>query len=502
MKRVSYYKDIYSSPRNQSKGGNKMRGRNITILCLFLLGGQAMAKGRWFPFKLKELKNHITPSMSNSNWTRMGEIPEAQCVNKLLQAKDGIIYAAVSCGEDMAWTGRVFKSPDGCETWDSTATIPGNVSEVYSILQTQNGTLYITTEDSGRIFKSINGGDSWVETGKLEEVDFTHPIIETSTGILYTGTGRYEGIGRIFKSQNKGETWMLAGKFDSVWGVSSLLETSDGALYAGTEIGYEELIGRPIFKSTDGGDTWEYAGNMEGAIWVSSIVESQDGIIYALAGCLEVVDSETLGIGKVFKSGDNGETWEETQELPKGEMCWVFALIQASDGTLYVGMGILESEVELYPKVFKSIDGGENWINTGPLGVWGHTFSLLETSDGTIYAGTGGQEGGYVFKYTPTGIEEKTFATLSKTLQVSPNPFSQGTRFKYQGITGEVNITIYDATGRPVRTLLRAKGRGQGVRSITWNGEDDKGKLLPSGIYFCEFRAGTQKVVKKMVLLR
>jgi len=283
-------------------------------LSLFIISGEATAKRRWFPFKPKNLKSHI----ATSHWTRMGEIPDAL---ELIQAKDGTIYASAIC-RDMR--GRVFKSRDNCETWDSTATIPGDVLFIWSILEGEDGTLYIATSDSGKVFKSNSKGDSWIETGRLDKAISTLSLIEASSGILYAGTACIDEVGRVFKSENKGESWIEAAKLDSTWRIEVLFEASDGTLYAGTSINREEMIGRPLFKSTDGGNSWEITGNMGRAFTVSSIIESQDRTLYASVICLEVVDSETLYVGRVFKSKDKGESWEETQKLPQGkEMTWV-----------------------------------------------------------------------------------------------------------------------------------------------------------------------------------
>jgi len=462
-------------------------------LSLSIISGEAIAKGRWFPFKPKNLKSHI----ATSNWTRMGEIPDATDVLELIQAKDGTIYASAIC-RDMR--GRVFKSRDNCETWDSTATIPGDVLFIWSILEGEDGTLYIATSDSGKVFKSNSKGDSWIETGRLDKAISTLSLIEASSGILYAGTACIDEVGRVFKSENKGESWIEAAKLDSTWRIEVLFEASDGTLYAGTSINREEMIGRPLFKSTDGGNSWEITGNMGRAFTVSSIIESQDRTLYASVICLEVVDSETLYVGRVFKSKDKGESWEETQKLPQGkEMTWASALIQAFDGTLYLGMGLLEEEWVVYPKVLKSTDGGETWVDTGPLGVERMVNTLLETSDGNIYAGTGG----YVLKYTPTGIEEKASPTLSKTLQVSPNPFKEFSVISFQfPVKDRIGLKIYDASGRLVKTFTKTQSQKPRTYSITWDGRDEKGIEVPPGVYFIQAKTPIGVEVEKILKIR
>lgn len=83
-----------------------------------------------------------------------------------------------------------------------------------------------------------------------------------------------------------------------------------------------------------------------------------------------------------------------------------------------------------------------------------------------------------------------------------PNPFNPETTITFQ-ITqpGEVIVGIYDVLGRQVRKLL-AQRLTSGLHSVPWNGQDDQGQLLPSGIYFCRLRAENHVQWRKMLLVR
>ena len=65
----------------------------------------------------------------------------------------------------------------------------------------------------------------------------------------------------------------------------------------------------------------------------------------------------------------------------------------------------------------------------------------------------------------------------------------------------QVDLRVYDATGKLVKTLVDAE-EGPGVKEIVWNGRDDKGRLLPNGVYFCRLKASGRSLVRKLVLLR
>lgn len=95
-------------------------------------------------------------------------------------------------------------------------------------------------------------------------------------------------------------------------------------------------------------------------------------------------------------------------------------------------------------------------------------------------------------------------AALSRLkLAASPDPFNPRTRLQFSlDAPGAVDLTVHDIAGRPVRRLLVAAGRSAGDHTVTWDGRDDNGRLLPSGKYFCRLRAGAEAAARAVVLLK
>jgi hypothetical protein len=90
----------------------------------------------------------------------------------------------------------------------------------------------------------------------------------------------------------------------------------------------------------------------------------------------------------------------------------------------------------------------------------------------------------------------------ARLLQNVPNPFNAFTVISYSLIRPcGVTIHIYDNTGRLVRTLLKEQLRSAGQHRITWDGRDDWGRRVSSGIYLCRLQAGSTRQSTKMVLL-
>jgi flagellar hook assembly protein FlgD len=64
-----------------------------------------------------------------------------------------------------------------------------------------------------------------------------------------------------------------------------------------------------------------------------------------------------------------------------------------------------------------------------------------------------------------------------------------------------VEIMIYDAMGREVRTLVK-KIQDTGFKSVVWNSTNDYGKPVSAGVYLYQIQAGIYSQTKKMILLK
>jgi hypothetical protein len=83
-----------------------------------------------------------------------------------------------------------------------------------------------------------------------------------------------------------------------------------------------------------------------------------------------------------------------------------------------------------------------------------------------------------------------------------PNPFSSSTRIDFQtDVGGDVRLEIYDVSGRLVRIIHDGPVLPQG-QSKSWDGRDEHGRPLPSGVYFCKAVGEGWSSVKKMTLAR
>jgi hypothetical protein len=83
-----------------------------------------------------------------------------------------------------------------------------------------------------------------------------------------------------------------------------------------------------------------------------------------------------------------------------------------------------------------------------------------------------------------------------------PNPFNPSTAISYElPARGRVTLRVFDAKGRLVRTLVDAV-EPAGVRNARWDGRNDAGAVVGSGVYFCRLETAGISRSRKMVLLK
>jgi len=86
--------------------------------------------------------------------------------------------------------------------------------------------------------------------------------------------------------------------------------------------------------------------------------------------------------------------------------------------------------------------------------------------------------------------------------QNHPNPFNPRTTISFTlPQRGHVRLAIYSADGRLVRTLID-ETTPAGFREVPWDGKDDRGATVSSGVYFYRLESGKQTLARKMVYLK
>lgn len=160
------------------------------------------------------------------------------------------------------------------------------------------------------------------------------------------------------------------------------------------------------------------------------------------------------------------------------------------------------------PYIFSMLSNSELEIGTySPQSYGGSDYCFDEWSDGgdtthivvvpvtdVVYTATFGD---YI-----TGDEVEPVPLANKLHQNHPNPFNPSTTISFSLCERKrASLAVYDVAGRLVRVLIDDVVDA-GPRDVTWNGKDNAGRGVASGVYFYRLEAGEFIETKKMVLLR
>ncbi|MBK7701917.1 MAG: T9SS type A sorting domain-containing protein [bacterium] len=86
--------------------------------------------------------------------------------------------------------------------------------------------------------------------------------------------------------------------------------------------------------------------------------------------------------------------------------------------------------------------------------------------------------------------------------QNAPNPFNPSTTIRFTlADGGDTRLKVFDVRGQHVRDLV-AGGLAAGEHAVTWDGRDDAGATMPSGIYFYRLQSGDFAGMQRMLLLK
>jgi hypothetical protein len=107
-----------------------------------------------------------------------------------------------------------------------------------------------------------------------------------------------------------------------------------------------------------------------------------------------------------------------------------------------------------------------------------------------------------VASLTADGEEMEISPAATQLAQNYPNPFNPSTDIAFTlAETGQISLEIYNIKGQKVNTLAQGNYK-KGEHLVSWNGTDDSGKPVSSGIYFYKLKDGRYTSTKKMILMK
>ena len=130
-------------------------------------------------------------------------------------------------------------------------------------------------------------------------------------------------------------------------------------------------------------------------------------------------------------------------------------------------------------------------------------MSYDPTSAAATASATGGPVGDPRLMQSTVGIDKDVNVPKEYALhQNYPNPFNPTTDISFTiGQTSDINLTIYNLLGQKVRVLENAS-RQAGTHTLRWDGRDQMGQDVSTGVYLYTLTNGTQSITKKMALMK
>ena len=132
---------------------------------------------------------------------------------------------------------------------------------------------------------------------------------------------------------------------------------------------------------------------------------------------------------------------------------------------------------------------------------------LLELADSHSELAIDAKEELYYLEYLPkperlVAKQQDSEGMDDHSIQNYPNPFNPSTNIIYHlANAGHVKVTIYDTMGREVKVLVN-QNQNTGKHSVLWNGTNQSGNKISSGIYLYEIKTADMTIKNKMLLVR
>jgi photosystem II stability/assembly factor-like uncharacterized protein len=417
--------------------------------------------------------------IASAQWIPVPDPPDSFQGIELFYPGEDRIYAGT-------FNGRVFGSTDHADTWTEIAEgLPEDAYAVVSAMVIVGDWFIVSrfdiTGENGHNFRSHRDGDVWSTWEPLSFQDGNFQsfavIGETLFADLFEGSG-------IYRTDDFGASWTpVVAPSESA---SSRIFAREGRLFASEQI----TDGGTVYRSDDLGATWTDIG---GGLGSSSYVWSE--IFWQ--GRLLVSVHHGDGDGVFWSSTDFGDSWEEITTLPFSYVVTCMAIAQ--DGRLAIGTW---SGNPNGGTIWLSDDlvDWENYTGNLEFPYW-ITYSLV-AHDGWFYKGGGVNTEFRAPQPGPTAVDGNVTNPAALVLTAHPNPFHPRTALKFDvPRPSHVRLSIHDVAGRLVRTLVN-ESRSAGRHSVSWEGRDESGRSVDSGVYLLRMEVGDFVTTHRIVRLR
>ena len=429
-------------------------------------------------------------------WQRLPIISENRAVRTLQVASSGEILAGTGRFIEDRYEPSLLYSQDAGETWEerieeiNTHQIDMNLNFPYEIGLGTIDRLHLVDGRTDEIMAharawflhSQDGGHAWdlIDLGpRIWLTSGGQPGMATlrEAGILYYFLADPQDVKRLLFRRTVDETnWTSINSQ-----INTILVDSQKCVFTARN-GF-------VWMSADRGTNWDLAGKLPGSSGAHLLAVDPNGTdqLYAV---------NAFGL---YTSDDGGAFWENLLERPEDQR-WDDVRLTVGPGQpdiLYLAAG---------RSLWESRDRGETWneVGRGSIGLpWFSDVAVSSENPSQVYVAT--PKGLYQWnrRDESTAIRETGTAPLAFALhQNYPNPFNASTTILYQmPQAGEAVLSVFNIAGQKVRRLDTGHHE-DGMHSITWDGRDQSGNRMTSGVYFYRLQIDQRIETRKMVRIQ
>jgi photosystem II stability/assembly factor-like uncharacterized protein len=421
------------------------------------------------------------------------------------------------------------------QTWQTLNSVPvvSRYNDIYFVTPTRGW----IANGSGQIYRTLDGGVSWVKQFEKNAVHFRSiGFVDSLNGWAgNVGPGEFGATdtSTIYQTTDGGITWTPVRSYigPKPRGLCGMHVVNDSVVCA---------VGRvrgPAFfaRTTNRGKTWTSKDMSQYAAGLIDVYFFHPDTGVAV-GLTKAPNDSSHGV--VLLTVDGGKTWEKRITTSRiGEWCWKVSFpsrkvgyaslqrdrlapiyfLKTTDGGRtwqeklffngrYVvqGIGFINEKMgwiggsSAASSGYQTTDGGETWQPAG----FGSRLNRFRFLNDTLGYASGQQAYKYIAK--TTGVAEYA-QTIPKNFSLSqnfPNPFNPATAIKFSlPKASQVRITVFDINGRQIDDILN-QTREAGTHTIIWDAADKEGRLLSAGVYFYKLATADFTATRKMILLR
>jgi hypothetical protein len=231
------------------------------------------------------------------------------------------------------------------------------------------------------------------------------------------------------------------------------------------------------------------------------------------------VSASTTADNSDGESRDMSVDFSATWDVPVAAELASFASQITVDENVLLQWGVASQSNNLGWEIFRSTDNrvfakvsdlivGEG--NSDEFSSYSYTDGNLPIADALYYYlnqidldGTTTRSQVIEVLLSPTVVSQQALPLANSLKQNYPNPFNPETTISYD-LNGEsvVALTIYDISGQVIRRMVNNQAMSAGQYKSVWDGRDESGIKVASGVYFYQLHTGDFIAKKKMTLLQ